>query len=270
MKFFKDSWSYIYKNWLYLLIVAIPVGVFAGVLYNPFKSISLISNFNSTAVKSFGDIFSRMFDFSFKGIVVFILAFIVISITTSIALGFIENHMRSGKKNYNETLKYFNNNIIIVMLNLAIFAGIIFVIKFLLSALIFLFFVLFTGLGNTPNIGTIIISVLLISGAVVLLVQIFTVFMIIIPNMMINGFSFKNALYSSIKMVNKTNFKMLLAGIIPFALVFILVIITNGFWLVNVVLTIVLFVYYTALSMVAYFSVSDTTRYDNRKYYINY
>ena len=71
-------------------------------------------------------------------------------------------------------------------------------------------------------------------------------------------------------MVNKTNFKMLLAGIIPFALVFILVIITNGFWLVNVVLTIVLFVYYTALSMVAYFNVSDTTRYDNRKYYINY
>lgn len=270
MKLFKDSWAYIYKNWWYLLVLALPVGVFAGILFNPFKCINFIANFNGVQVKSFGDIFNKLFSFSFGGIVFFLFAFVAVSVFASIALGFIENHMRSGKKDYKEIVKYFNNNILIVMLNLAVFALIMFILKFLLSALLFMFFALFSGLNNSANVGTIVITTLLIAGYVVLSVQIFTIFMINIPNMMINGFSFKNALYNSIKMVNKTNFKMLLAAIIPFGLILVLNILTNGFWLVNFVLVVVLFVYYTALSMITYFEVSDTTRYDNRKYYINY
>lgn len=270
MKFFKDSWAYIYKNWWYMLIFALPVGIFCGVFIKPFKSIGFIRNMPSTTINSFGDIFNNLFDFSFKGIVLFLLGFIVLCVCSSVILGFIENHMRSGKKDYKEFVKFFNNNIIIVMINLVIFGIVLFVIKFLLAALLFMFVVLFTGLGNIPNVGTIIISIILISGAVVLCVQIFTIFMLNIPNMMINGFSFKNALYNSMKLVNKTNFKMLLASVLPFAAILIFIILTNSFWLVNMLLVMVLFVYYCALCMVAYFNVSDTSRYDNRKYYINY
>ncbi len=270
MKLFKDSWAYIYKNWWYLLLWALPVGVFAGILFEPFKSIKFIANFKNLTVNSFADIFNGLFNFSFKGVVFFLLAFVIISVAVSVILGFIENNMRSGKKDFKEILKYFNNNVIIVMVNLIIFVAIMFVIKFLLAALLFMFFILFSGLKSQPNVGTIILSCVLIVGSIVLSLQIFSVFIINIPNMIINGFNFKNALYSSMKYVNKTNFKMLLACILPFVLIFASVILTNGFWLVNLILTMVLFVYYCALSMVAYFYVSDTARYDNRKYYINY
>lgn len=270
MKLFKDSWAYIYKNWWYLLLFALPVGLLGGICYKPFKSIAFIRNFVGLKVDSFADIFNIMFNFSFKGVIFFILGFLALCVCASVVLGFIENHMRSGKKDYKEVLKFFNNNFLIVVINLIVFVLLLFVIKFILSALLFMFFVLFTGLNNTPNVGTIILTSLLVAGVQVLVVQIFSIFMINVPNMMINGFSFKNALYNSIKFVNKTNFKMLVAGILPFVVILLLTILTNSFWLVNFLLVVILFVYYSALSMVAYFNVSDTTRYDNRKYYINY
>ena len=85
----------------------------------------------------------------------------------------------------------------------------------LLSSVILLIAVLFTGLNSTPNIGTILVSALLCVASLLLIMQIFTTFLINIPNMMINGFSFKNALYNSIKLVNKTNHKLLIACILP-------------------------------------------------------
>lgn len=270
MKFFKDSWLYFYKNWWYLLILSLPVGVFAGALINPFKIIEFIGSYAYINVENFGSIFNKLFDFSWQGVLLFVLAFGAVCVCVSVALGFIENNMRSGKKDYKAFFKYINNNLLIVALNLAAFVLVLLLIKFLLSAILFLFAVIFTGLNSTPNIGTIIVSALLCVASLLLIMQIFTTFLINIPNMMINGFSFKNALYNSIKLANKTNHKLLIASIIPLPIVILLIVLTNGFWVVNLILAIVLFIYFAPLAMVAYFDVSDTTRYDNRKYYINY
>ena len=66
MKLFKDSWLYFYKNWWYLLLLSLPVGVFVGAILNPFKIMQFIASYAFITVENFGSIFNVLFDFSWK------------------------------------------------------------------------------------------------------------------------------------------------------------------------------------------------------------
>lgn len=275
-KDFKDVWIYFYKNWLSLSICMVIPAVLVGFFYNPFKIITFLTNYSKMKVSSFGDIFSSQFglnDITWLNVLKVILFILLLTVCLSVAFGLIENNMRSGKKNYSMIKDYINNNFLIVLANLVLFALIVFVVKFVLSGIIFALHLAFCGLNVTCNTITYILAIFFCAIALVFILQILIVMILNIPNMISNGYTIGNAISTSITMLEKVNLSLLLIVLLPFVIIIPLICLTSGTIGLNIVVgisTFVLLIYYTCLGMIEYFSLTDTPRYDNRKYYINY
>lgn len=269
MKYLKNSLSYIFKNFLYIFLLALVPTAFIGGLLSPFKLFEFMTNYSSIVVNNFGDIFYSLVDFHILPIVFGILGIVILAIFVSIAIGQMENHMRSGKLNYKSMTKYLNNNILVVIANLAFLVIIWFVFQFLLSALLMLLHLICSGVGNAPSVVNIIFAIIFCALKFALFVQMAAIFFLTIPNMLISGYPTKQAISNAIKILNKNNFKFLLAMVIPFIIIIPMACLLKGSltYITNVIGTMILFIYYTALSMTSYFELSNIPRYDNRKYY---
>lgn len=269
MKYAKLSFNYIFKNFLYIFLLGLVPMAYVGGLISPFKTFEFMTNYANITVNSFGDVFYALIDFQIVPIILAVLGIAVLSIFVSLCIGQMENHMRSGKLNYKSMFQYLNNNILVVMLNLFICLVIWFVLQFLLSGLIILLHLVCSGMGNQPTTLNIILAIILCVLKFVLFIGITSIMFITIPNMLISGYPTKQAIANSIKLVNKNMFGYLLAMLLPFAIIIPLACVLKGnlTYITNVLGTLILFMYYTALSMTSYFDLSGMNRYDNRKYY---
>lgn len=269
MKYIKLSFKYLFKNFLYVFLLALIPAVFLGSLTSPFKTFEFMTNYAGITVNSFGDIFTALFDLKVLPILLGLIGLVVLGIFFSLAIGQMENHMRSGKINYKSMFQYVNNNILVVLVNIFILLVIWFLLQFLLSAILFLLHLVISGLNNTPNVATIIIAVILCSAKFVLFIQIVSIMLINIPNMLISGYPIKQAISNSIKLLNKNNFQYLFSMILPFIIIIPLACVLKGNWcyLTNILGVLILFLHYSTLCMTSYFELSGTPRYDNRKYY---
>ena len=269
MKFIKLSFSYLKKNFLYMALFAIVPTVFVGCLLRPFALFEFLNMYPSMRVENFGTIFNSIFKFSFLNIFLTLLGLIVISIFVSVAFGQLENHMRSGKINIKNSLKMVNNNFLVVFANILALFLIWFLLKFIFSGLMILIHLIFCGLNTTPYAICEIFAIFFSALAFVVFVQISAIFLLNIPNMLLNGYPAKQAFSSSIKLLNFNNFQFLLAMVLPFVVIIPLssVLANNISILASIIGTFILSVYIPALVMTAYFELSNTSRYDNRKYY---
>lgn len=269
MKYLKNSLSYLFKNFLYIFLLALVPTAFIGGLLSPFKLFEFMTNYSGIVVNSFGDIFYALVDFKALTIFFAFLAVIIVSIFVSLAIGQMENHMRSGKLNYKSMSQYLNNNILVVILNIAMIWLIWFVLQFLLSAILMLLHIIISGIGSAPNVGNIVVAIIFCALKFAIFVQLTAIIFLTIPNMLISGYPTKQAISNSIKILNKNNFKFLLAMIIPFVIIIPMACLLKGSlcYITNVFGTLILFMYYTTLSMTSYFELSSIPRYDNRKYY---
>ncbi len=269
MKYVKLSFNYIFKNFLYIFLLGLVPTAYFGGLLSPFKTFEFMTNYPHITVRNFGDVFYALIDFKIVPIILIVLGIAVLSVFVSLCIGQMENHMRSGKLNYKSMFQYLNNNILVVMINLAICLLIWFVLQFLLSGLIILLHIICSGLGNQPNVVNIIFAVILCALKFVLFIGLTSIIFLTIPNMLISGYPTKQAIANSIKLMNKNLFSYLLAMLVPFVVIIPLACCLKGGWtyLTNIVGTLILFIYYTSLSMTSYFDFSSMNRYDNRKYY---
>ena len=119
------------------------------------------------------------------------------------------------------------------------------------------------------NNNFLVVFVNLLILIILLFVQIAAIFLLNIPNMLINGYPAKQAFSNSLKLLNTNNFSFLLALILPFVIIIPLVCVFCSIAPVvaNIIGVLILFIYIPVLVMTSYFSLSNTTRYDNRKYY---
>ena len=88
--------------------------------------------------------------------------------------------------------------------------------------------------------------------------------------MITNGYSLKVGISSTAQLVGKNTFSLLIAYLAPCIFIIPLVSLlckTDVSWLANILSCLIMTVYYSALTMTSYFELSDTSRYDNRKYY---
>lgn len=269
MKYIKLSFKYLFKNFLYIFLLAVIPAVFLGTLTSPFKIFEFMTNYKDITVNDFGSIFSGLFDVKFLPIFFGLIGLVILAIFVSLAIGQMENHMRSGKINYKSMFQYVNNNILVVLVNIFITLIIWFMLQFLLSAILFLLHLIISGLGNTPNVANIILAVLLCALKFVLFIQVVSIMLINIPNMLISGYPIKQAISNSIKLLNKNNFQFLLAMFLPFVIIIPLACLLKGGWcyLTDILGVLIIFLHYTTLCMTSYFELSGTPRYDNRKYY---
>lgn len=269
MKYVKLSFGYIFKNILYILLLAIVPTAYFGGLLSPFKTFEFMTNYPKITVNGFGDIFYALIDFKILPIILIILGLAVLAIFVSLAIGQMENHMRSGKLNYKNMYQYLNNNILVVIANLAIIFVIWFVLQFLLSGLLILLHLICSGMGNEPTVVNIVIAVILCALKFILFMGIASVFFLTIPNMLISGYPTKQAIANAIKLMNKNTFAYLFSMLVPFIFIIPLACLLKGslVYITNVIGVLILFVYYTSLCMTSYFELSNINRYDNRKYY---
>lgn len=271
MRYIKQSFKYIYKNGLVLLLFSLVPAIFYGGLLRPFKFIEFINNYSNLTVLNFGDIFFSIIEISWLKLLYYVFAFILFGVFFSIIIGIIENHFRSGKNNYSNIKAYINNNITSVLINIILLFLINFVLSFLSSVLIYLFHVLLVGLNTTPSLACIIIAILIFVIYFCVSMSLGLVFMLNVPTMMQNGYLFKQSISNTINAIGNNYFNLILAYLAPYLVIIPLISIfsfsTILIKIINMILALGLIIYYSAFVMVAYYDINNLPRYDNRKYY---
>ena len=268
MRFIKNSFVYLYKNFLYIFLFSLLPALFSGLLLKPFKMIEFVNSYPKNTVKNFGDIFYAIFDISWLNCLLYVFAIIILAIFVSVIFGVMENHFRSGKRNYKSIKGYINNNILTVLLNFFVLAVAIFIVTFLATTIIYLFHILFSGLNCSPNGLCIALSIIIVYFCANLSLSL--LLLLNIPNMIITGYTFKNSIGGTFNFIGKNFVWLLLGLLVPFVVTIPLVSLATGSgWLllVNVVCVLFSIMYYSSFIMVSYFDLNNLNRYDNRKYY---
>jgi len=159
----------------------------------------------------------------------------------------------------------------VVLLNLIVFTIINFIISFLCGTVIYVFHILIAGLNSSANVATIIIAIIIFTLYLGSMIFVSLVLLMNVPNMLFNGYTFKQSIASSINLISKNLLSLIFAFIIPFVLYIPLISIFNfssvALKIVNIICLIIAIMYYSSLAMTMYYDLSNLTRYDERKYY---
>ena len=270
MRFIKLGSKYFAKNCWWLLLLWLVPSVFIGLLTGPFQIVEFINKYPATVISGFGDIFKILMPISWQRIVFALIGVILVSVFLSMSVGQTESHMRSGKLNFKEIFSYINNDILVVIINVFVIEIVNLLLTFIFGSIIFLFHLLLSGLSSVPTVLTVIIAIVLCCLLLVMYGFVLAMFLINVPNMITNGYSFKEGVSSTAQLMGKNGFKLVVAYLLPYvvAIPFVsLLCKTNALWVANVISFWLMCAYYSSLTMTAYFELSDTNRYDNRKYY---
>ena len=273
MRYIKLCFSYLFKSGWYIWLLWLLPAVFLGLTCLPFQLIKFMNTYPSIVITKFGDMFWALLPFTWKNVIFTILGFVLISVVLSMTIGQMESHMRSGKLNFKEIISHVNNNILVTFVNVFIMFLLHLILTFLLGAILFLFHIMFSGLNNSPTILNIIFSVILCSVYLIFFMFILAIFCINIPNMITNGYSLKEGISSSVSLVGNMAFKLAMSFLLPCAIVIPFVSLlakTKAFWVANLICSLLVLSYYSVMIMTSYFELSNTSRYDNRKYYNYY
>ncbi len=270
MKYIKLGSGYFFKNSWWLLLVWLLPSIFVGLCTGPFQIIEFMNSYPKTIISNFGDIFNILMPLTWQRAIFVVLGIFLVSIFVSMAFGESESHMRSGKLGFKEIFSYVNNDILVSIVNIFIIEIIYIIFKFILGSILFLLHLLLSGLSSVATILNVILAIVLCVCVIVLFTLLASTFLINIPNMISNGYSLKESISSTFQLLSRSTFKLLLAYLMPF--LFIIPVIsllshTSVLWLGNILSFLFLGAYYSSLTMTSYFELSNTSRYDNRKYY---
>ena len=271
MRYIKLSFKYLIKNILFVFLLSLIPAIFMGSLLSPFKFLEFINNYANLVVMGFGDIFYSIIDISWLKLLFYVIGFGLLGICVSIIIGFIENHFRSGKRNYFNIKNYINNNILAVVLNLIIITITNFIVSFLCGTIIYLFHIMIAGLNSAPNAGLVVLAIIMFTVYLCVMAVVSMVLFLNIPSMNLNGYTFKQSLSGTINFISNNFINLLLAVFVPILITIPLISIFNfsnvALHIVNCICIIISIMYYTSFVMTAYFVLNNIMRYDNRKYY---
>lgn len=270
MKLFNLGIKYCFKNFGYISLLWLLPSVFVGLFCGPYKIIEFMNAYPTANIETFGDIFAILMPFSWLKLLLAILAIALVAVFLSMVVGGMESHMRSGKFSFKNMFTFVNNDILVVLINIVLLAVIYAVLTFLFGCLAFLFHLMFSGLANVPTILNSIITIILASGFVALYAFITNIFLVNIPNMITNGYSLKEGISSTMQLIGKKGFKLWFSFMLPYVIIvpFVSLLSSTGFvWIANIVCTYLQYMIYSSITMTSFFELSNTPRYDNRKYY---
>jgi len=271
MRYIKLSFKYLIKNILFIFLLSLIPAIFMGSLCSPFKFLEFINNYANLVVINFGDIFYSIIDINWLKLLFYVIGFALLGICVSIIIGYIENHFRSGKRNYFNVKNYINNNILAVLLNIFIITVINFIVSFLCATIIYLFHIMIAGLKSVPNAGCIIIAIIMFTLYLCVMIIVSMVLYLNIPNMNTNGYTFKQSISSTINFISTNFMNLILAVLVPIVITIPLISIFSfsgvALHIVNCICLLFSIMYYTSFVMTAYFDLNNIMRYDNRKYY---
>ena len=152
-----------------------------------------------------------------------------------------------------------------------IFVVINFIVSFLCGTLIYLFHVIINGLNTTAGVGCMICAIIFFTLYFCVISFVGLALLINVPNMMINGYNFKQAISSTVNLLGKNFFALLFAYLVPYVIIIPLISIFNfssiALHIVSTICLIISIMYYSSFALTAFFDLSNLSRYDERKYF---
>lgn len=270
MKYFKSSFGYMFKNFGFVSLIWLLPSVFVGVLCSPYQIINFINFYPTKQIDNFKSIFEILMPFHWLRMLFVIVGVIFVVLFICMAFGEIEAHMRTGKFVLRNLLTYVNNDILVVLVNIVVLTLLNLFLTFIMGCVMFLLHLILSGLTCTPTVLNSIITIVLACLLIVANVFLNCLFLTNILNMLTNGYSLKEGISSTFQLIGKNTFGLLLAYIFPYAIIIPFVSAlcrTNFWWIPGILCTYFQYMYYCCLCLTSFFDLSNTPRYDNRKYY---
>lgn len=275
MKFIRETFSYLKKSfWLLVLICLVPAGVL-GIFVKPLSSMTFVPQYSKTFVRSFADVFALIFNVkNLRTVYPLILIFVTILIAICMCVSVIEKHFRVGKLMLKKPFSEINSTFFPVLSVELTLSAVMIVYSILLISLVSFLQYMICGFGTYPTVGAVIAAAVI--SIVLFIVGFCTAgpFMLMIPIMVIYGYSFSDALTSAFELAGKKSASVLFGGIFPFLVVLIIEYILSFFEIIKVVSVIVstlmylfLLVYIVAYVMIVMFELSGLERRDNKKFH---
>ena len=272
MGYLKDSFSYVFKNFIFIFLFSLLSSYFLAFVQRGDRSASLIAGlFADGESVGFGEVFSFLSVFSADGWAFSLTAVVLLAILLPMLTGFIERHMRLGVRSLKGMLSRFNYNFIACFRLLVIFLALYELWALLASGFIYLIVVLFNGILRG------ILAAVCFALAVVLACWIFSAVLLWLPVLQITGYRFVDAFVYEYQLYSGRRIRIFLSVLVPWAAACACMILSAFFvwpvssvldFIVRELLLLLLILYYVVLMYVVYFSASGEERADLAKRYI--
>lgn len=263
MKFVRMTLNYFtLRKFLQLaLVAAVPSIMLATTLTTSSISDFLI-NYHSMDLSSFGAIFNRVSDFRFSHITYYIVVIFIFVAGLSAMFGTVERDMRVGDFTLRGFFRRMNNNFFAVGLTAVLLMASILIMG-VISAVLFFLWAFVAGGGLLSQFLSMLTALILFS----LLILSWVNFLLLIPTMIITGQSTYRCMRDSIKHTQGIFMQLVMAITAPLFPVFLMIYVERAFginieFIVDVIINILLIVYYVVLMLVVHYEVTGLSRED--------
>lgn len=268
--------KYMLKTAPYFILVALIPSALMGLYSTPLGHIfyfyDYANNIISPMPKGYVEIINDMFGY-FPHLWMIIVDFALMLIFASLIMGLMERHLRSGRFGFRQPFRRINDSLLALLpVTLAlIIVQVLF--SFIASGIVALSHYIFADFGAPPTAWAFIVSITVICVLQLILIIFYSMGILIPSTYMIVGYPYFSSVSYASKLRQKDAFSLFVACFVPFFVVFIIGVlgrlIDQLLWLdlriVNTISYTYLFLYFTSLSMTAYYELSGTERMDYRR-----
>lgn len=264
MEYVKNVLGYYFRNFIYLSVFAIVPAVFVGLLLKPFGIFEFAFEFHNLTLSNYGDFFVNIFMSNWWDLLFLFMGLVLVIISTSLMLGFIESHFRVGKPSLINSFSL-NNNVLGVAKSTVLLFLLAFVVEVLLS-----FLMLFVNFLCGGNVIAIIFNYIVAVGLCFLLGRGFNLFGYATIDMLINNSPMLVGLSNASRTVSAKGNKIWWIEAIGFFICFLIMQLFTAIGLPmvgNIVSIILIMPLVCVNSMTLFFERNNLTRKDTLKYY---
>lgn len=268
MEYVRDVLGYYFKNFFYLILLALVPAVFLGLLVEPFGIYQFVFDYHDMTFFTFGDFFWQVFGLTWYRLIYIVLGLGIFVISASLILGFIEHHFRVGDRSLRSSFSL-NNNALGVFKTTLILCVVSFVLN--LIAMLLMFFIHY--LGANDGVGSIfsnIINYVIVLGLMVLFGRGLSLFGYATVEMLLEGSPIMVGLSNGMRAMGKRGIQLFITEIIIMGSCFVIMIVFSALKLAllgNVLSCLVFISLLCVNSMVLFFDTNHHERMDKLKYY---
>lgn len=271
MNYLKDILNYYCKNFIYVVIFCVAPAIFIGALLKPFSLFQFVVEYPNYTLMNFGQFYTAVYGVGWLDVLWIILGLVLLVVSMSLFLGFIERHFKTGKLSVVNGFSL-NSNVLSVLKVVVILAVVAYIINLVMMLL--MFFVHFlcakNGVGNV--FSAIFNYIVLILGMFVIM-RAFTLFIQTCIGMMINGSPLNVSFSDATHAISRNVWQILLVEAVLCVTVFAIIAICTLLkivWLGNILGLLIFLPMECILGMIVFCEFNDIKRYDKRRLFVKF
>jgi len=218
--------------------------------------------------QGFIQVLSDMFGYFDNGWIL-ILKFSLSLLIISLILGLMERHLRSGRFGYKNPLRRINESLLALLPIFIVMLIVQILFSLISSGVVVLGHYIFSEFGNSPNVLSWSITIVIIIALQLLIIEIYSICLLVPPVYMITGYPYTSSLSYAAKLRHEESFKIFFACLWPFLIIFVLGLVSRLVKILTIPIHIVsylyIYLYFCSLSMTAYYELTGTERMDYRR-----